>query len=520
MMADRPISLLLADGTLDNRHRIRPGCRFYSFDDEEPIIADNYLTSFRTSKSIGEPAGTWTVGLATQPLVPGQAFELIRWHERVKPGDWVLLDASDGAAEWPIMLGVVDRVHRSRVGPTLRYTITGRDFGKCLTNHDIIVLPQYKSANALDLVNDLGPFYQTLDRITTRFGKDGVSPAELLPQLALFFLGSVTKGERGAAPVFHLPRSMHIETDQPVDLEAAGLPLELGLPLGELLRFAVDPDLTGRAVLREMFEGLPDGMKLWDYLASWANTELNEFYCDFLPRSMLDGGRPLADAYQWNRQGGHPFLPAIVLRERPFPTNAHVSARQLGFKTNIDLVSGYDRWVGLPWTEVDERQLVQDETGVSDAERANFFLAVPHASYTANPYTLALGASGRGKLPIITPDSAARYGWQRRQMSSPYLPTDPNAPTATYYEWSRQISDWYERNAEYLSGDLESARMLPGVHVGEKLIVHRDNRAVRETYYVEGVTHAWQKAGDAHETSSTAMVVTRGSTDDLGGFRL
>lgn len=518
MMADLPISGFI--GSADLGHRIRCGCRFFTFGDEEPVIADNYLSSFRTTKMLGEPAGTWQVTLTSQPLISGQPFLVRAWHEVLTPGDWVLLDAADGVAEWPIMLGIVERIHRSRRGPTVTYTVSGRDIGKCFDT-DIIVLPQFKSASALDIVNSTGPFFGSLGKIIGSSGRDGVQPGEIIPALALFFLGSVTKGTRGAAPVFHTPRSLRAYTDVPVDLEAAGLPVEIGLPFGEIVRFLIDPEIDGRAVMQEAFEGIPDGLRLWDFLASWANTEINELFVDFLPRARVDNGaRPMADLYQWSGSGPHPFVPTLVLRQRPFPHNAFVAAAGRGFEdVDINRLSGEDLWRGLPWTAIDETMLTSDETGRSDAERANFFLAVPHASYTMHKYTLALATAGRGEIPVVDGESPARYGWRRREMSSPFLPTDPRAPLSTYYVWSRMLADWYGQNQDFLAGDLEHARMLPGIRVGEKLIVHRKKRTVQETYYVEGVTHSWQKSSNAKETSSTALVVTRGSPDPMGGFR-
>jgi len=522
MMADLPITSLMDGGRVHMGHRIRPGCRFFAFDNEEAVEADRFLTAFRTTKSVGEQSGSWQVTAATKPLLYDnlRASEVVPWHERVKPGDWALLDASDGSAEWPIMLGIVDRVHRSKKGPVTTYTISGRDHGKVFDS-EIIVLPQYKSAAALDLGKDLGPFYAGLGAVVRQHGANGLSPAELIEQLALFFLGSVTRGVRGAAPVFHTPRSLRLQANTgPVDLEAAGLPVELGLPIAELLAFAMDKTITGRAVLRELFEGLPDGLRLWDYLTSWANTEINEFYTDFLPRSVLAGGVPRAEAYSYtNKAGQHPFLPAVVLRRRPFPQGAQAASVAAGFDPNPVEPAGADLWRALPWTTVDEAQLTVDETSMSDADRFNFYLCTPHASYTGNPYTLALGASGRGKLPIVSPDSAPRYGWRRRMMSSPFLPTDPELPMATYFRWSRMLADWNEHNPEQWTGDLEHAVMLPGVHVGEKLNVRRENRTRTESYYVESVTHGWQSIGQAKATSSSSFVVTRGSEDELGGWR-
>jgi hypothetical protein len=522
MMADLPVTSLLDRGRVYLGHRIRPGCRFFAFDNEEPVVADRHLTAFRTTKHLGEQSGTWQVTVATKPLLHDhlRAFEVVPWHERVAPGDWALLDASDGTAEWPIMLGIVDRVHRSKKGPVTTYTISGRDHGKVFDS-EIVILPQYVSDRAIDLTKATGPFYRGLDAILQESGRDGLSPAELIERLALFFLGSVTRGTSGAAPIFHTPRSLRLQSSTGfVDLEAAGLPVELGLPIGELLAFAMDKTTTGRAVLRELFEGLPDSVRLWDYLSSWANTEMNELYVDFLPRRVLAGGVPKADDYSYtNKAGQHPFLPAVVLRRRPFPQGAQASSLVFGFGADPVEPPGAPLWRALPSTTVDEAQLVTDETSRADADRFNLYLATPHSSYGASKWTLALGAAGRGRLPIITDDSAPRYGWRSRFMSSQFLPTDPRVPNATYYRWSRMLADWNERNPEHWTGDLEHSVMLPGVRVGERLNVRRDQGTRTESYYLEGVTHAWQSIGQAKATSSSSFVVTRGSEDELGGWR-
>lgn len=511
--------------------RYRPFATFYRFDGD-PIEATDYLIGMSTTSDLATPEGTFQLVLKASPIGKSSALEPVDWLEEVPPGSWVVIELSDGKRIWPLMLGNVDRVHRSISGVgggrTHTYTVTGRDHGKALTKSEIVILPQFKDASAIDVGQDLQPYYRRLDRIVFEAGKGGVAPDEIIPRMLYFFLGHVTRGtviERGAAPIWRMPPTLRIVPSgwKGTDVELAGLVADLpgdeGMPLGDLLEVHTEP-LDGRLVLREVFDGLPDGTRLWELLAGYANTEINEVFVDLLPANFAVGRPMTVDDYVTTEPGATGWAPAMVVRRRPFPSEEYAKAAIQGFQVDPSAQrDGVTRWRDLPWTIIDERQLAVDETSRHDSERFNFFLAVPHADFGGNPYTMALGSSGRGKLPITVPESPRRYGWTKRQMSSPFLPTNPAVPTATYFVWSQALADWYERNPEYLSGNLSTRRALPGVRIGEKLTVIRNGGTARETYYVEGVTHEWQVQADGKESSSSNFTVTRGSTHPLGRFK-
>jgi len=519
---------------VDHGHRYTPRLTFYSYASGE-LEAGAYVTGFDVSTDLSNPEGQWSATLKRRifPLGDSDAQPDVDrdWGALLSPGDWCLITVHDGHHGWPLRLGRIDDIHRSREagqGGVTRYTysVSGSNAGSCLTKHEVVVLPQFKGATAADLLRDLGPFHRSLGRVLFRFGKDGVAPHELVPSLLYFFLGRYT-GEtygRSAAPVFTLPPTMPVKPiGRPEDVFGR---LGDGWPLGDLLRFETER-LDGRVVIRELMAGLPDGQRLWDYLGSFSDPDVNEFFVDFLPNSW-EVGKSMSVEDFTHDGGDIDFSPRAVLRRRPFPSEAYMTARAIGFGVEPIGPTGVERWQRLPWTMIDERQLQSDETGRSDRERFNFYLSLPHSSFGGHPYSLALGSGSRGELPITAGtrnavgegtdlDRAERHGWRRREIRSPYLPTDPRAHTAQYYVWSRLLADWNQGNAERWSGTLTTGRMLPGVRVGERLHVFRDGRSRVEGYYIERVSHSWRRAGTGERTSTT-MSVTRGSEDPLGGY--
>ena len=578
MMGDLPLERMTGLGAggspVDCGHRYTPYVVFHKLGVPK-IDASPYLVSMTTHNDLATPEGSWQVVLKSRPLMTRAAVEALEWHEEVSPGDWVTLKLHDGLRLWPIMIGNVDRVHRSIGGVggnrTVTYIISGRDHGKTLTASEIVVLPYGKpmgpanAPSAIDPAKDLPLYFRTLERLYADAKEGGISPNEILPKMLRFFLGHVPDSdneERGTPPIWRLPKSIRVIPgawfpggEAELIRKTNNLPGKpMGAPMGDALHVATEP-LDGALVINELCASIPNGMTLWELLASYANTEINEAFTDFLPTSfavsrpmlasdyyeltgMPSGGAAAASAAASAAAGagaggsaasgvaataasagaagvdGMGMSMQMVLRRRPFPSEAYLRASIKGFTVDLTAQkSGIERWRKLPWTIIDERQLVSDETSKHGEERYNLFLAVPHASYGLNPYTLVLET---GHLPIVTPGSPERYGWRRRHMSSPYLPVD--GWLKTYYIWSQSLADWYGHNAELLSGSLTTGRALPGIRIGERLTVRRNAGKWDETYYVEGVTHEWQRRPDGGEKTSTTLQVTRGSVLPQGGY--
>lgn len=501
---------------VDTGHRDLPMVTFHRH--RGPAVdASAYVQSMNTRCELAGPEGTWQVVLKRRVVaVDGAHLPDMAWGDLVAPGDWVTLGFDDTHHRWPVMLGNVDRVHvsvQATAGKRVEtYTVEGRDHGKALTTTDILILPQLAAPAGFDPAVDLLPYFRSLDRVF----KSGalITPDEVVPALLYFFLGTETRQgfEREAAPMWRLPPSIYVyRSDRPEgDVRAVA-----GAPLGDLLEVATEP-LDGRILLGETFSVPSGGQKLWQALADYANPEICEFYVDLLPVG-FSGRATSPEDYTESEDGSTVMVPTVVLRQRPFPSEARLKARLAGYQVR-SAASGTERWSRLPWTEIDERMLMSEDLSRSDGERFNFWLTLAPAAYGSNPYTLALGA-GRGLLPLLDNASAEAYGWRRREISSPFLPTNPEVPTGDGYLFTSLLRDWYAHNPELWSGSLRLAHMLPGVRVGEKLHVRRNDGAIRETFYVEGVEHDWQASPGGALTGTTTLTVTRGSTKALGGYQ-
>jgi hypothetical protein len=508
----------------------------------EVIDLSPYCNQLETDKRW--ESGTWEVTVKARAIGRGLASganyvvadEHHDWFDRITAGDWAMIAIRIDRHTYPLMIGPVKGIHRTRQGlqDSEIWVISGGDHGYPLEVHEIISLPQFKAPEGMDAVLADGAFYKTIGKMTRiwdQLGGEqsvpapgqsfGISPSDIVQPLALFFLGhwrqtdvNGTPYQSGATPAWETPPIFPVP--KPPDLPAGWA----GAPLGDLLRFKVEPT-DGRAVIQEVMAGLPRS-PLWDYLHEWANPAFNEFWCDLLPAEF--GQRPMTpDDYRRPMTaldaGDFPWDLAVCLRPKPFPSWARVDTTNLGYAYIPDRPSGVARWRGLPVTTFDERQFNHDSVMTSDEHRKNFFLCLPHESYGASPYTLALGAAGQGRLPIIAREdgrSARTVGWRRQEDVSKYMPTD-GIGMGTYYLWSRQLADWSARAHEHMGGSFATTHMYPGVRVGERINVARAKGAYVEYYYCEGVSHSWSRSDDGKDAAVTTMSATRGMRDILGG---
>ena len=547
MMGTEPVEDALGDldeGFVGRSHLYEPVVHVFTHNGNALDLSP-YCSALETDKRWA--AGTWEATVKARVIARGatagglrtgagsdwrESDDHVDWFEELGPGDWAMIGFRVDRHTYPVMIGPVTGVHRTRQGLEGGevWVISGGDHGYCLESHEIISLPQFKAPEGMDAVLADGAFYKTISRLTrvwemyegaatvpqagTSFG---LTPSDMIKPLTLFFLGhwrqttdSGVPFMSGATPVWETPPIFPV--DKPPRLPEGWR----GAPLGDLLTFNLEKT-DGRAVIQEAIAGLPQS-SLWEYLRGWANPSFNEFWCDLLPVGF--GQFPMTpDDYRRPIErleaGAFPWDLAVNMRQKPFPSWAREDAKALYGGDIRDAPSGVDLWRDLASTTFDERQLSGDTVMVSDEHRKNFFLCLPHQSYGASPYTIALGAAGKGQLPVIAREgnrSARTAGWRRQEEPSKYLPTD-GFGVSTYYLWSRLLADWGARGHQHLGGTLTTKHLYPGVRVGERVNVRRRNAhgTYNEFYYCEGVNLHWERGAEGADTAATSMTVTRGS---------
>ena len=132
-----------------------------SFIDLTPFLGDG--SSVRTTKSVREPAGGFTVTFTDQPKVgfSGPLMSLESVYGLIEPMDVVVIRMWNGtglralSADYPIIMrGFVSDVSRSQTmgqdgRPSRAVTITGQDFGKIWQTYQVLYLPAYAEGKSL-----------------------------------------------------------------------------------------------------------------------------------------------------------------------------------------------------------------------------------------------------------------------------------------------------------------------------------------------------------------------------------
>lgn len=104
---------------------------------EEICDVTNDIISLSTNKAYGRCCGTWQLMLPHRTSSNGATYpEVISTDDMLT----IEMDAGNGAGWFPVMLGLVDRVSLVRQGgavPIRQIKVSGQDFGKILSKHDI-----------------------------------------------------------------------------------------------------------------------------------------------------------------------------------------------------------------------------------------------------------------------------------------------------------------------------------------------------------------------------------------------
>lgn len=472
----------------------------YAEPDYPPVALNAYILNMQTNKIVDGSPGTWEVTIKGDRMVPG-TVQSGSWDGIFTKDDWVIIAITDAAQDgrvWPLMIGLIDNVRpgfSTNDGARVRtWTIGGRDLTKCLTDTQITSAVY----TAFDPVLSGGASYRLVDALDRANNSINKGPSSVLPQILSFLMGADVRPE--GVSFWRVPRNLNAL------FTGGAAPSVNQRQFTDVLDVSayVTPNLPGQIAVNGNF-GAENGVgnQVWDTLKSYSNGPLNEMWVDFLPNVGNAATSPLS--YVSETGNLDDFIPALVLRERPFPSLPG-SVPHRG--------ANVDPWTKLPTTVVLTRDLESVDL-TQGAENYNFFLM--QSGNIQLPKNLFLEQSENPEdqlfagVPAINRDSIQIHGLQRLELSTNYVGTGGDKDLNTFFGWTRLLRDWYGPCLDFYSGTVTTITILPGVRVGERFIISDLLGASGGDveFYVEGVAHSLVMVNGAAQHRTT-LTLTRG----------
>lgn len=449
----------------------------------------NQVLSVTTQKSLGSPAGAFTLQLAG-----------LDWLEKVKAQDIVVISMGyksesdkNGLPKLDtVMVGLVDRVARYRTmgegSPQVSTTITGRDFGKVLIKSQLKFYPELGQADK----SKEEKFFLT---------EDG-----WIALMNFFTNENITKG----TPAVVLDNIMrHIlqklnDVSWTVWDESGKAPKQKKVKIGNVLRYdfgKVDMFLP-MILTADQFEG-----SLWNLMERTSIKPFTELFVDVRE-----------DSESWNNKG----LPRVVpetIEESSAPHKATIAGGDImkgaypsprfsfgDDKSAVMVVyrnTPFDKptWESLYTHTVKAVDVLDENLSQSDDEHYNLFWA----GTTINPFGLQnLKAISP---PLFNENQAKRYGLCPLEVNVEGLAIDESDPThRTLLEtlsksFSAKLKAWFEFNHTYWNGPM-TVRGKGSYKIGQRLIAP----GIEKEFYIEGVTQTF----NVFDNWTTTLDLTRG----------
>lgn len=412
------------------------------------------------NKTLSSPSGSWSM------TVKGGTVDLM---QEVGAGDWVVLWWERNGEALHGVLGIIDTIQRGRRsvdGATVEtFTITGRDIGKVFES-TVVWWNEYENFSTNVGGKILGSRHNYIP---------GGTPDKVCQNVVDAFLG----GDDIIGGAWKLPFGLeyigdHFSEGLFAVIERDGRRKDPA-PVGT---FPDDPAVLRGELFDEVSLFQPEpGTRLHDVLAEWSNPILNELFYDVLvDESLSPPDKP---------------LPAMYLRERPFPTA---------------LTGLFGAWFALPTVRLERRagDVVEDNLGTSDLERVNLIML----------YASGIGQSNFDQYVLYPPsydeEDVKRHGIRKFEQSTRFCGVGGRGGGTTWMqelaEWHTLMASWYGLNDRWLSGNVKVPYVLPEARIGRRLIVDDGDDAARVQAYIEGVNVTWSYP----RGGNTALTVTRG----------
>lgn len=293
----------------------------------ESGVIDADIDSLQVSKSIQQASGTFEIS-----VLPSR-----NWKAELSPGDWVMIyiynefqnNQEPLDTKNCVMIGNIDRVSRSLTRDededkvTLRYRISGRNFGKVFEETDLWFDPYAEQVNTLDvalrnagleilgnptdLVNNLLDVFLGEGGKTASGQTSNLKPWRIPARLASTVNAEVAAGEqlrssldatRNFSP--ELASAMGLSVSDSLTSSTQKRDTDLGDKFFDLLAKDIQSELPGFKA-REMLTVDSNG-SLWDMIKRNANELVNEVFLEEV------------------RNADGTVRPTIVLKPRPIQT--------------------------------------------------------------------------------------------------------------------------------------------------------------------------------------------------------
>jgi len=484
-------------------------------------VLEKEIVELRTSKSIRQASGTFDITL----------LPTVNWKQKLAPGDWVVVylfkTAAEAGAFDPnnpsnkniIMLGNIDRVARSKQRDeqtdkiTVRYNVSGRDFGKVFDETNVWFDPYTPQGFLLKKFDGL--------LVTQGLGFKG-NPSELCNSFLDIFIGpngadlsktGLGRTRTDSLEQWRIPQEMKSLFADP--LSASGFN-ELKYPrpegpdvpepevgfigtgpnefssswLDEILVRKIESDLPGYRFRSQLVPGSSGG--IWGPIKENSNKLTNDVFLDMTRTS-----------------AGH-AQPSITLRPRPCSIFFEDPTGKLNGKTNTLQDLAYDEAI-----KMDPANIKFENLGKDGQTRFNMIWLDPVQSKKKEINSYAHMANSK---PLTQAESVRRHGLKRLHQQLHFVYAQGGTQSGLdvninlFKSFAHLVYDLHAYNHLYDTGSMTTVGEGKA-ELGKVLKVPTDVEfSSPRIYYVEGYQHHWTFPGQWE----TEWSLTMGQFDHLG----
>lgn len=486
------------------------------FETTEDLIFEQEIDSVTVSKSINSASSRFNITV----------FPSKNWRQIISPGDWVIIYFYPSIENLQrneknrlknlVLLGNIDRVSRvidkneDTDKTRLRYSISGRGFGKCFEQTEIWYDP-----HATNQVIE--------DNLLRTAGLEILgSPSTLVQKIYDIFLGGgsnvlsavvdnkggASKNEVRTKPLkqWRIPSSLANFIGVTTNTISSNEPI-----IYDLIQNKIEKNLPGfktRAMLN-----IDASQSVWDYMTQNANMQVNELFIEE-SRNAFGEARP-----------------TIVLRPRPVQTPFFDQQYGKEIKYREFLKGAYKSLQALAkesFVEISQAEIKYEDLGRDEHSRINMFYCGVRSNLD---YTLSRAAtSGHPAIsnPFINLNSIRRNGLKKYDQILEFCEIpEENSKQLPIIDLFRafvvQLYDLHAYNHLYDAGTIECTGVLEA-ELGKVLkIKAQAGSNLDKIYYIEGYEHKWRFPS----TWTTTFTVTHGQFEtnknpwiDLASFDL
>lgn len=473
----------------------------------ETIEITDSIASLGISKNINQPSASFQFSLHPSK----------NWKALISPGDWLCIYLFPSFKQFEaknqielnknlMLIGNVDRIARVVAREeesdeiTLRYNVSGKNFGKVFESTDIWFDPYTTQDKTLDVVlrtaglemvgTPDGQINQILNvfmgggaefKHTTFTGRTSPLGQWVIPKELASWIGM------SSTPI--------LESGDPSFYDIMDRRIEINLP-GYKTRNSITVDDNG---------------SLWDMLDRSSNSLINEI---FLEETKDEDGN---------------VRPTITLRPRPvyspfLESNFGTEGGLLDYPLN-GMYKSFQNFATINYLEIAQSEIIYEDLGRDDLSRFNMFILGIRSEFE---YMLSrmthLNFKGAALAnPLVIRESIKRYGLKRFDQLLEYVHNyvgSVDSETRDLTDWVPTavpeinllkgvlglVYDLHFANHMYESGTIECTA-IPEAELGKTLIIlPQVEGGKKKIYYIEGYEHTWEYPN----TWRTSFTLTHG----------